>query len=142
MYKRDFIRIATAGVAGALFVPKALMAGMVEPALKSKLAGGVYYTEAAVGRWSKTLADHHLPVFEREGSRLQVTTNHPMPGYEHYIVKHQLLDSDFGFVAEHLYDPTTDKAPETVFDISGRSGVIYVLTMCNVHDVWVNATEA
>jgi len=41
MDKRDFIRISIAGVTGALFVPRILMADMVEPALKTKLAGGV-----------------------------------------------------------------------------------------------------
>ena len=40
------------------------------------------------------------------------------------------------------YDPKTDKTPETIFDISGHNGMIYVLTVCNIHDVWVNATEA
>ncbi len=141
MNKRDFIRIGIAGAAGALFVPRELMAGMAEPALKTRLAGGVYHTGIAFGRWNKDVADHHLPEFEKQGDRLHVTTHHPMSAYGHYIIKHELLDADFNFITEHRYDPTTDKTPETVFDISGHGGVIYVLTMCNVHDLWVNAAE-
>lgn len=141
MDKRQFIRISVAGAAGALFIPRELMAGMVEPALKTKLAGGVYHTADAFGRWNKGLADHHLPDFAKHGSKLQVTTHHPMPGYEHYIIKHQLLDANFNYITEHLYHPTKDKKPETSFDISGHKGVIYVLTMCNIHDVWMNAAE-
>jgi len=141
MNKRDFVRIGIAGTAGAMFVPMDLMAGMVEPALKTKLAGGLYYTETAFGRWNQGLADHHLPKFDKQGSSLHVATNHPMNAYEHWIIKHQLLDSNFNFITENSYNPKSDK-PESTFDISGHSGVIYVLTMCNVHDLWVNATEA
>lgn len=140
MKRREFIRIGAAGTAGALFVPKELMAGMVEPALKTKLAGGVYYTADAFGRWNQGLADHHLPELEQQGGKLHVVTHHPMNAYQHWIIKHQLLDSNFNFITEHMYDPKTDK-PETTFDVAGHKGVIYVLTMCNVHDLWVNATE-
>ncbi|MGA8260911.1 MAG: desulfoferrodoxin family protein [Arenicellales bacterium] len=142
MNKREFIRIGIAGSAGALFVPSDLMAGMVEPALKTKLAGGVYHTATAFGRWNQALADHHLPMFDKQGTSLHVATNHPMNAYGHWIIKHQLLDSNFNFITEHIYDPTSDKKPETTFDVGGHSGVLYVLTMCNVHDLWVNATEA
>ena len=142
MNKRDFIRIAVAGSAGALFVPQELMAGMVEPALKNKLAGGVFHTETAFGRWNRAVADVHLPTFEKRGSNLHVSSDHhPMDAYSHWIIKHQLLDSNFNFITEHLYDPKTDKRPETSFDLGNRKGLIYVLTICNIHDMWVNATE-
>ncbi len=140
MKRREFIRISVAGSAGALFVPKELMAGMVEPALKTKLAGGVYHTSEAFGRWNKGVSEHHLPDFDKQGSSLHVVTHHPMNPYEHYIIKHQALDANFGFITEHNYDPKTDK-PETTFDLSGHKGMVYVLTMCNVHDLWVNGTE-
>lgn len=141
MDKRTFLRITVAGTTGALFVPRTLMAGMVEPALKTKLAGGVYHTDEAFGRWNKGVAEHHLPTFEKHSGRLQVTTHHPMNAYEHYIIKHELLNAEFNFMNEHRYDPTHDKKPETVFDLGGHSGLVYVLTVCNVHDMWVNATE-
>jgi superoxide reductase len=141
MDKRQFIRVSIAGATGALFVPRVLMAGMVEPALKTKLAGGVYHTDEAFGRWNKGVAEHHLADFAKHGQELHVESHHPMPGYEHYIVKHQLLDSNFKFITENRYDPSKDKKPETTFDVKGKKGLIYVITMCNVHDVWVNATE-
>lgn len=141
MDKREFIRISIAGATGALFVPRILMAGMMETALKTKLAGGVYETDIAFGRWNKKIAGLHLADCAKHGNELHVESHHPMPGYEHYIVKHQLLDSHFNFITEHRYNPTTDKKPETSFDIKGHKGLLYVITMCNVHDVWVNATE-
>ena len=141
MDKRQFIRISIAGAAGTLFVPKALFAGMVEPALKTKLAGGVYHTADAFGRWSKGVAEHHLPDLSQHGNQLHVATHHPMIANAHYIIKHQLLGANFDFITEHLYDPKEDKVPETTFDVSGHKGIIYVLTMCNIHDLWVNATE-
>lgn len=141
MDKREFIRISVAGAAGALFVPRILMADMVEPALKTKLAGGVYHTDVAFGRWNKKISELHLAHFAKHGHELHVASHHPMPGYEHYIVKHQLLDSDFKFITEHRYNPTKDKKPETTFNIKGHKGLLYVITMCNIHDVWINATE-
>lgn len=141
MDKRDFIRVSVAGVAGALFVPRVLMAGMVEPALKTKLAGGVYHTDVAFGRWNKKISELHLAETSKHGHDLHVISHHPMPGYQHYIVKHELLDANFNFITEHRYDPTKVKTPETTFNIKGHKGLIYVMTMCNVHDVWINATE-
>lgn len=35
---------------------------------------------------------------------VKVVTAHEMKGYEHYIVKHVLLDKDFKFIAKHLFD--------------------------------------
>jgi len=141
MDKREFIRIGAAGVAGGLFVPRDLMAGMVEPALKTKLEGGVYHTDEAFGRWNKGVAEHHLPALEKSGGSLHVATHHPMGSYGHYIIKHEVMDAQFKFMNEHLYNPTTDAKPETTFDLGGHSGLVYVLTMCNVHDVWLNAIE-
>jgi len=146
MDKRSFIRIAFAGGAAGLVVPRlALGAHHLKAALESKLAGGVYYTEDALGRWSKGVADHHLPNLEKQvsggASQLQVETNHPMGGYGHYIIKHQLLNEEFGFMQEHLYNPTKDKSPAHTFDIGDYRGVVYAVTVCNVHDTWVNMIE-
>lgn len=141
MDKRTFLRISIAGAAGALFVPRELMADMVEPALKTRLAGGIYHTDVAFGRWNKTVAGLHLATFRKEGTQLHVASDHPMIAYKHYIIKHEIFNSDFRFIAEHRYDPTKDKKPEATFDTAGHTGLIYVLTMCNVHDVWVDATE-
>jgi superoxide reductase len=145
MNKRDFIRFGIAGSAAGIFVPKAALAAGMDKVIGSKLAGGLYYTEHAFGRWNKGLADHHLPQLEKQTSggatQLHVATAHPMNAYGHYIIKHQLHDHGLKFMQEYLYNPTTDTKPETTFDLGKHRGVVYVMTMCNVHDVWMNMIE-
>ena len=63
-----------------------------------------------------------------------------MNAWGHYIIKHQLHDANLKFMQEHLYDPKKDK-PQATFDLGNYRGVVYVLTMCNVHDVWMNMIE-
>jgi superoxide reductase len=145
MDKRRFIRIAVAGGAGSLFIPRLALAGGGESALATHLAGGVYQTGDAFGRWNNKIADLHLPVAEKHVSngalQLHVVSHHPMPGYEHYIVKHELLDGNFRFLREHRYDPTRDKTPETTFDLGNYRGIVYAMAICNVHDVWIDMFE-
>ena len=145
MNKRDFIRFGIAGSAAGIFVPRQALAAGMDKVIGSRLAGGLYYTEHAFGRWNKGLADHHLPHLEKQMSggaaQLHVATAHPMNAYGHWIIKHQLHDHNLKFMQEHLYNPTTDKKPETTFDLGGHKGIVYVMTMCNVHDVWLNMIE-
>lgn len=145
MDKRSFIRLGLVGSAAGIILPKTVFAAAMDTGLKSKLAGGVFYTDEAFGRWNKGVADHHLPHLEKQMSggaaQLQVATGHPMDGYTHYIIKHELLNSDFGFMQEHRYDPMKDKKPATKFDVGSYRGIVYVMTICNVHDVWVNMIE-
>ena len=144
MDKRSFIRLSVAGSAAGIILPRAVFAANLGPVLESKLAGGVFYTADEFGRWNEALAEHHLPRLETEKSggkvRLQATTHHPMNAWEHYIIKHQLLDAKLNFLQEHKYDPRQDK-PQTVFEMGGYRGPVYVMTMCNVHDMWMNMIE-
>ena len=109
--------------------------------LDSKMAGGVYYTKEAPGRWTKK-APTHVPEIEKKAAggkiEIHVVTHHGMKAWEHYIVKHMLLDKDFKFIAEKLFDPTKDKKPESTFTLDSYSGPLYAVSMCNLHDVWVN----
>ena len=145
MDKRSFIRLGLLGSAAGIILPKTVFAAAMDTGLKSKLAGGVFYTEEAFGRWNKGVAAHHLPSLEKQISggtaHLQVATSHPMDGYTHYIVKHELLNSDFHYMQEHRYNPTRDKKPATMFEVGPYRGIVYVMTICNVHDVWVNMIE-
>jgi superoxide reductase len=144
MDKRSFIRLSVAGSAAGIIAPKTVLAAGMDKVLNSQLAGGLYYTSQAFGRWNQGLADHHLPHLDKEMSggatKLQAVTNHPMNPYGHYIIKHQLHDANLVFMQERLYDPTKDK-PQTVFDLGSYHGVVYVMTMCNIHDVWMNMIE-
>ncbi len=137
MDRRQFIQAGLIGASGILVVPRPSFAKV--PA--SPMAGGVYYTREAPGRWAKKV-DGHLPQIEVEtgpdGVRVHVITNHKMSGYKHYIVKHVLLDHEFKFLDEHLFDPVVDEKPESTFTMESYEGTLYALSMCNLHDVWLN----
>lgn len=103
------------------------------------MAGGVYYTKDAPGRWSKKVGGH-LPLIEVSGKDIEVTAPHGMSGYEHYIVKHMILNAKFEFMDEKMFDPMKDKAPISQFSLD-YSGRIYVLSACNKHDTWLNIAD-
>lgn len=142
MNRRNFLSIAAAGSAFSVFLPKSLLAGENKNLLKSKLAGGVFYTAESPGRWAKKVKTH-LPQITKisDSNKLKVITAHPMVKYKHYIVKHILLDKDFNFFAENMFDPLKDKVPQSEFDISKYKGVLYVMSVCNKHDTWINSFE-
>jgi len=142
MNRRNFLSMAAAGSAFSVFLPKFLLADEKKDILKSKLAGGVYYTAESPGRWGKKV-NSHLPIIVKlaDGNKLKVVTAHPVEKYVHYIVKHILLDKDFNFVAENRFDPLKDKTPQSEFDMGEYKGVIYAMSVCNKHDTWINSIE-
>jgi len=138
MQRREFL---TAGlVSGAAFalIPAHAFAGLPGP-LTSPLAGSVFYTAQAPGRWAGKEAGH-VPSIEIIGSKVQVMTGHGMDGYDHYIVKHVLLDENLGFVQETMFNPATD-SPISEYDLSGLENRIYALSLCNQHDAWLNVLD-
>jgi superoxide reductase len=145
MDKRSFIRFGLIGTSLGIITPKAVFAAAMDTGLQSKLAGGVYHTEDAFGRWNKGVAEHHLPALEKKvaggAAHLHVATNHPMIPYAHYIIKHELLNAEFRYMQEHPYDPNKNKAPVATFDVGNYRGIVYVMTICNVHDLWLNMIE-
>lgn len=145
MDRRKFIRTAFGGAAAGLIAPSLVMAGSNKSAASSSMmAGGVYFTKANSGRWAKKV-DGHLPnieVLKSEGSTVvKIVTAHEMDFYGHYIVKHVVLDSDFNFFAENMFDPTKDKAPISEISVGNYRGVINVLSVCNKHDTWLNTAK-
>jgi len=108
----------------------------------ASLAGGVYYTQDEPGRWGKK-AGSHVPMLEKvvgaDGAVvLKVTTDHPQQGYRHYIVKHQLLDASYRFLGEKMFDPEKE-TPVSEFTLpTNYTGMVYALSMCNRHDVWLH----
>ena len=138
MERRDFINLGLAGAVGSLLMPEYTLAGNDQ----KHMAGGVFYTKQNPGRWSKKIAGH-LPniKIERVNGKVmvQVSTAHGMDGYKHYIVKHVILDQNFNFIDEHMFDPMKDKIPISTFTLENYKGTIYVLSMCNKHDVWLNS---
>lgn len=72
---------------------------------------------------------------------VKVSTEHAQHGYRHYIVKHQLLGADYRFIAETMFDPEKDEATSEYRLPAGYKGMVYALSMCNKHDVWLNGME-
>jgi len=138
MERRDFIRLSLAGAGVSLTVPMAL----AETAKPAAVISDIYYTEASPGRWSAKVATHlpNIEVVKKDGKvTVNIVTGHEMKGYEHYIVKHVLLDKNYKFLAERLFNPMEDKVASSSFPLENYSGAIYALSMCNKHDVWLNA---
>ena len=121
MHRRLFLKgLGAIGVASSVTLPKMAMAGGMLDPMHSNFAGSLFYTMEAPGRWAGKEAGH-VPMIERSGNKIEVTTGHEMDGYTHYIVKHILLDENLEFVEETLFNPETD-APISEYDISNLSG--------------------
>ncbi len=141
MNRRNFIRTATVASAATLIAPSLVNAKTTTPT--NNMAGGVYFTKENAGRWAKKVGGH-LPMIEQSQkynkTHLKITTAHEMNAYQHYIVKHILLDQDFNFIAEKLFDPTKDNIAVSDFNIGDYKGTLHVLSVCNKHDTWLNST--
>jgi superoxide reductase len=138
MERRDFFRWGIAGLGVTLITPTLALPKKVDPAF----VGDLYYTKDSPGRWKDKVAGH-LPSIgiEKSGHKITIklVTSHEMKGFEHYIVKHVLLDQNYKFIDEHLFNPDTDKAAISAFTLDNYSGAIYALSMCNKHDLWLNS---
>ena len=72
-----------------------------------------------------------------ENNILEVSTPHEMNGYDHYIIKHIILSSEFKIISEKNFDPSKE-VPFSKHDVSGYDGELYILSVCNKHDTWLN----
>ena len=141
MDRRVFIRLGVVGAATGIIAPKIVLAGSLGEKLKNNtMAGGLFYTKDAPGRWAKK-AGSHSPIIEKISSGMKVLTSHPMEPGKHWIIKHVLLDKDFKFIAENIFDPSKHKAAISDFKLSGQSGAVYALSVCNLHDSWLSVIE-
>ena len=141
MERRDFIRLSVAGAGASLIAPAMATAEASKPVPP---AADLYYTKEAPGRWAGKVATHlpNIGISKTADSvTIKIVTPHEMKGYEHYIVKHVLLDKDYKFLNEHMFDPTKDSVPVSEFTLKNYTGAIFALSMCNKHDVWVNTAE-
>ena len=141
MDRRQFMGAVAAGAALTAVANTSVAEAKKAGNLTSAFEGSFYLTKENPGRWAAKAAGH-LPVVEvskADGkSTVKVTTPHGMSGYEHYIVKHQLFDEEMKLLGETMFDPMKD-APVSSYDVAGYSGVLYVMSVCNKHDVWVSA---
>ena len=141
MDRRSFIRIGVVGAATGIIAPEIVLAGPLSEKLsKSRMAGGVYYTKESPGRWAKK-AGAHSPIIDKTDAGVRVVTGHPMKPNDHWIVKHMLLDNDFKFISENIFNPNRDKAAISNFSLAGKSGAVYAISVCNLHDSWLTVLE-
>ncbi len=138
MKRRDFMRLGLAGAGLTVLSATPVLAETKNAQLVG--AGGLFYTKENAGRWAGKVATH-LPTVEIEKSTVKVTTAHEMNGFEHYIVKHVLLDKNYQFLDEHLFNPTVDKTAISTFSLPNYSGTLHVLSLCNKHDLWLTSIE-
>ncbi|HCT99496.1 MAG TPA: hypothetical protein DF614_05390 [Methylococcaceae bacterium] len=144
MKRRDFMRLSVVGMGlGAVSVTsqRAVAQGSAGQLLG---AGGLFYTQESPGRWAGKVATH-LPSVQIEkaghGTVVNVTTAHEMNGFEHYIVKHVLLDHNYQFLDEHLFNPATDKTASSSFNIKNYAGTLHIVSVCNKHDAWLTSVN-
>ena len=140
MNRRSFIRIGVVGAATGIIAPATVLAGSAGEKISNNMAGGVFYTKESPGRWEKK-AGSHSPIIEKVDAGVRVVTGHPMKPNDHWIIKHVLLDSDFKFISENIFDPMKDKAAISNFNLSGQTGAVYALSVCNLHDSWLTMLE-
>ncbi len=140
MHRRSFIRIAVAGAATGIIAPEFVLAGTMGSKISTNMAGGVFYTKESPGRWAKK-AGSHSPILEKVEDGVRVVTGHPMKENDHWIIKHVLLDNDFKFITENMFNPSKDKAAISNFSLFGQKGVVYALSVCNIHDSWLTMLE-
>lgn len=141
MDRRVFIRLGFAGAATGIIAPKIVLASSIGDKINSNpMAGGLYYTKESPGRWAAKAAGH-APILEKTATGVKVITPHPMDPGKHWILKHILLDKDFKFIAEHIFDPTKQKEPISEFALSGQAGAVFALSVCNLHDSWLGFIE-
>jgi len=141
MDRRSFIRISMAGAATSIIAPKLVLAGTLNNKISSNsMSGGLYYTKDSPGRWQKK-AGSHSPILVKTNTGVQVVTGHPMKPGQHWIIKHVLLDENFKFIDEKIFNPVTDKAAVSDFKLNGNNSVVYALSVCNIHDSWLSVLE-
>ena len=135
MLRRSFISFA-AGISGALgasrlFAPDDLLAANVTDYLKGKTAGNLLYTSDAPGKWSKKIRAH-IPIIERDGDEIQITTKHKSIDWDHYIVKHVIFDDKFGYLDEVMFKPDKSKWKKTThsqFKLESVPDVFFVMNL-------------
>ncbi len=139
--RRQFL---TAGVATALTCsvsPVFAETKDTREALRA-LAGKLFYSGDTPGRW-KGKEDGHAPKIkvDKNGTDILVraATRHSMT-HEHHIIKHMLLDADLNFISEQYFDLEFDM-PRSRFEFNNYSGRVFIVSMCNKHDNWINWAE-
>lgn len=122
---------------GSLLATSAIAFGTLTTAsAASQSFSGIIYTKSNPGKWSKKVSSH-LPQISVAGSKVTITTAHPM-SQEHYIVRHTLVLEDGTVVGAKTFNPLQDKKAVSTFKLpAGYKSKLYATSFCNLHDLWV-----
>jgi len=131
-----------AGGSAALLISTVQPAFSMESNMKEAvraLAGKIFFSQDRPGRW-KGKENGHVPLIkiDKDNTNILVraATNHPMQP-NHNVIKHVLMDADLNFIQEQVFDQQFDM-PRSRFELNGYKGRLYIGSLCNLHDNWIN----
>ena len=148
--RRRFLKMVAAGPAGAFLLPlfaetgKGTMAAEVEKAAHAhgKLPANIVYAKCCPGVW-KGKEGSHIPVVEakKAGDKfsLNVETQHGM-SEEHYIVRHSVVTDCGKVVGATTFHWEDEPVSEYEFENTGECKSLFVMSFCNLHDLWLAHT--
>jgi len=151
--RREFLKLLAATPAGAVLVPllaetgKGTLAAEVECAagVIGKLPENIIYTKEHPGVW-KGKEGSHIPAVaaEKVGDKLVVKLENKHGMSEaHYIVRHTVV-AECGEVLGAKTFSWKDQ-PVSTHEIKlpagGKSQHVFVLSYCNLHDLWLAHAE-
>jgi superoxide reductase len=127
---------------GSFLAVSAMALGVLKTAsASSQPFSGIIYTKSNPGKWSKKIGSH-APLISIVGSRVTVTTAHPM-SQEHYIVRHTLVLEDGTVVGAKTFYPLQDTKAVSTFELpAGYKSKFYATSFCNLHDLWITEHTA
>ena len=151
--RREFLKLVAAGPAGALLVPlfaetgRGTLAADVECAAEvlGKLPQNIIYTRQNPGVW-KGKEGSHIPAVQVKktdaGLTVTLTNKHPMSD-EHYIVRHTVVGECGTVLGAKTFSWKDQPASTHEIKVAadGKVPHVYVLSYCNLHDLWVLHTE-
>jgi len=152
--RRRFLKMVAAGPAGAVLLPLFSQTGANTMAADcettaeclGRLPENIIYTKERQGVW-KGKSGGHVPVVEFEetdgGIKLDVETQHGM-SEEHYIVRHTIvngLGEVVGAKTFHWKDEPNSSFEIKLSESCAKSKDLYVMSYCNLHDLWLLQTK-
>jgi superoxide reductase len=127
MQRRDIAKSAVAGLALVAAVPVAGRAA-------SDSTENVIFSADDPGHW-KDVEALHGPILAVSGSKLTITTPHPM-SEPHYIVSHTVVLAGGQYLDRKTF--TYKDLPVSEHTLpAGYTGPVTVTSTCNLHDFWV-----
>ncbi len=135
-------RQALIGSTAAAFIASTSPAFAVKKDMKEALrmlAGKLFYSNDRPGRW-KGKEKGHSPLIkiDKMGNDvlIRAAIRHSMNS-EHHITKHMLLDANLNFIQEQYFDMDFDM-PRSRFELNDYKGRVFIVSLCNKHDNWIN----